>query len=71
MFVGKARSLPLGRSLVRGPNLVGYSLAPNITLNWKRSEGANTLAYYDTKKIMALKSFIVQAHGLDGPGRNK
>ncbi len=33
---------------------------------------ANTLAYYDTKKITALKSFIVQAPGLMGlDERNK
>ncbi len=33
----------------------------NIRLDWKWVEVANTLAYYDTATITAVKSFIVQA----------
>jgi hypothetical protein len=33
----------------------------NIRLGWKLMQVANTLAYYDTAIITAVKSFIVQA----------
>jgi hypothetical protein len=36
------------------------NLAKNIRLGWKWPTGANTLAYYDTATITAVKSFIVQ-----------
>jgi hypothetical protein len=36
-------------------------LPANVRLGWKRMAVANTLAYYDTATIMAIKSFIVQA----------
>ncbi len=37
------------------------ALLANITLRWKQMAVANTLAYYVTATIMAVKSFIVQA----------
>ncbi len=37
----------------------------NIRLGWKSVQVANTLAYYDTAIITAVKSFIVQAPGLN------
>jgi hypothetical protein len=37
------------------------ALPPNIKLGWKCREVANTLAYYDTATITAVKTFIVQA----------
>ncbi len=37
----------------------------NIRLGWKSVQVANTLAYYDTAIITAIKSFIVQAPGLN------
>ncbi len=58
IFIGKARSLRLEKSLVRGSNLVGYNLAPNIILGWKGMEVANTLAYYYTTTIMAVKNTL-------------
>jgi hypothetical protein len=58
IFVGKARSLPLEKSLVRGSNLVGSNLAPNIILGWKEMEVAHTLDYYDTTTIMAVKNTL-------------
>ncbi len=36
-------------------------LPSNIRLGWKSMQVANTLAYYDTAIIVAIKSFIVQA----------
>ncbi len=36
-------------------------LPTNIRLGWKSMQLASTLAYYDTAKITAVKSFIVQA----------
>jgi hypothetical protein len=39
------------------------ALSANIRLGWKLMEVANTLAYYDTATITAVKSFIVQAPG--------
>ncbi len=36
-------------------------LPTNIRLGWKSMQVANTLAYYDTAIITAVKSFIVQA----------
>jgi hypothetical protein len=39
-------------------------LPTNIRLVWKSMQVANTLAYYDTAIIIAVKSFIVQAPGL-------
>ncbi len=35
----------------------------NISLEFKWMEVENTLAYYDTATITAVKSFIVQASG--------
>jgi hypothetical protein len=37
----------------------------NIRLGWKDLPGTNTLAYYDTAKNIALKSFIVQTPGVN------
>jgi hypothetical protein len=36
------------------------ALTSNIKLGWKGMEVANTLAYYDTAKIIGLKIIIVQ-----------
>jgi hypothetical protein len=36
-------------------------LPTNIRLGWKSMQVANTLAYYDTAIITAVKSFMVQA----------
>jgi hypothetical protein len=36
-------------------------LIANIRLGWKLMEAGNTLAYYDTATIKAVKSFIAQA----------
>ncbi len=36
-------------------------LPTNIRLEWKSMQVANTLAYYDTGIITAIKRFIVQA----------
>ncbi len=41
-------------------------LPTNIRLGWKSIQVANTLAYYDTAIITAVKSFIVQAPGHHG-----
>ena len=38
-------------------------LPSNIRLGWKWIEVANTLAYYKTTTITAVKGFIVQAPG--------
>ncbi len=38
-------------------------LPTNIRLGWKSMQVANTLDYYDTAIISAVKSFIVQAPG--------
>ncbi len=58
LFAGKARSLPLVRvKFHSGSQLV---LPTNIRLGWKSIQVANTLAYYDTALITAIKIFIVQ-----------
>ncbi len=41
------------------------SLPANIRLGWKSMQVANTLAYYYTTLITAVKSFIVKAAGLE------
>ncbi len=58
IFAGKARSLPLEWNPVKGSTLVGSS---RVTKYWTRVEVANTLAYYYTATITAVKSFIAQA----------
>jgi hypothetical protein len=40
------------------------ALPANIRLGWKRMAVANALAYYHMATIVAVKSFIVQAHRL-------
>jgi hypothetical protein len=40
-------------------------LPTNIRLGWQSIKVANTLAYYDTAIITAVKSFIVQAPGVN------
>jgi hypothetical protein len=61
-LVGKARSLPLEGSPMRGSTLVGFSLT-NIRVGWKWIEGENTLAYHSMAIIMAMKSFTLLASG--------
>ncbi len=39
------------------------ALTTNISPEWKKTEVAKTLAYYDTATIAAVKSFIVLAPG--------
>ncbi len=39
-------------------------LLPNIRLGWKWLTLVNTLAYYNTTRIAAVKSFIVEAQGI-------
>jgi hypothetical protein len=50
--------------LVESDKMLHYgrllALTSNIKFGWKRMEVANTLAYYDTAKIIGLKIFIVQ-----------
>jgi hypothetical protein len=43
---------------------MALALVTNIRLGWKQKEVANALAYYNTVTIVAVKSFIVQAPGL-------
>jgi hypothetical protein len=43
---------------------LAYSLARNIRLEWKWLTLTNTLAYYNTARITAVKSFIVEAPGV-------
>ena len=43
----------------------------NISVGWKWLTLENTLAYYDTAKITAVKSFIVQAPGWKSHERDK
>ncbi len=60
IFAGKVRSLPLEWSFGSG----GLHVLPTkIRLGWKSVQVANTLAYYDTLIITAVKSFIDQAPG--------
>jgi hypothetical protein len=40
-------------------------LHTNIRLGWKSMQLANTLAYYNTAIITAVKRFIVQGPGVD------
>jgi hypothetical protein len=40
-------------------------LPTNIRLGWKSMQVENTLAYYDTAIINAVKMFIVQAPGFN------
>ncbi len=60
MHLGKARNLTSEISRVRGSTLVGSSLAHEFST---RLDVANTLAYYHTATITAVKGFIVQALG--------
>jgi hypothetical protein len=64
--VGKATSLPLEWSPIRGSNLVGSSLVHKY-LN--RVEAANTQAYYDMTTTTAVKGFMVQALAATSTGR--
>ncbi len=50
---------------LKGPHANGklLGLTENIKLEWKWMAVANTLAYYDTATITAVKSIIVQASG--------
>jgi hypothetical protein len=41
------------------------ALPAYIKLGWKWLTGANTLAYYDSAIIKAIKCFLVQAPGID------
>jgi hypothetical protein len=44
-----------------------FALATNIRLRWKRMTVAQTLAYYNTSAMNAVKCFVVQAPGtVDG-----
>ncbi len=53
IFLGKARNMPLEQSRVKGSILVSFStMVEKLTV-------ANSLAYYDTAAIAAVKSFIV------------
>ncbi len=64
IFAGKARSIPLEWSFVRCSALVvSLSCPQNIRQGCKSVQVANTLAYYDTAIITAVKSFIVHAAG--------
>ncbi len=58
MLAGKASELLKGASLRQA-----LALPANITLGWRGLPGTNTLAYYENPKIMAVKSFMVQAPG--------
>jgi hypothetical protein len=57
IVTGKVRILPLEWSLIGSSTLVGSSLAYKYYM-------LNTLTYYDTAKIMALKRFKVFHPGL-------
>jgi hypothetical protein len=52
-------------SPIMGSTLVASSLGASIRLGWKYMAVANTLAYYDTATITAVKSFVVQASTLE------
>ncbi len=57
-FVAKARSLPLKRRGVKRSKGLHYSrpaLPANIRLGWKWLTVTDTLAYYDTETITAIK----------------
>ncbi len=43
---------------------MALALVTNIRLGWKQKAVENTLAYYETATIMAVKSFIEQGPGL-------
>ncbi len=60
IFAGKTVSLYLEGSSVRGSTPVDSSLVENIRQGWKLMIVENTLAYYNTATITAVKSFIVQ-----------
>ncbi len=59
IFVGKDRSLPLERSYVSCAHL-DSSFASKIKTRVKWPTVKNTLAYYRTELIMAVKRFIVE-----------
>jgi hypothetical protein len=58
--------LPTKFNLLTVIHYIGRLLAlpSNFRLVWKWMALASTLAYFDTSKITAVKSFIVQAPGL-------
>jgi hypothetical protein len=60
-LAGKARAHQGGAPYKTQLLWLAPRLAPNIRLEWKLLTLANTLAYYDMAKIIALKSFIIQA----------
>jgi hypothetical protein len=49
---------------VRGTTFISSALPANTRLRWKLLTMATTLAYNDTGKITAVKSFMVQASGI-------
>jgi hypothetical protein len=57
IIVGKARTVPLEWSLVRGPTLVGSSLAHKYCPRVEVKPVVKTRAYYATANIMAIKKF--------------
>ncbi len=64
-FQGKSRRNPSESSLVRGFTLVSSSLACKCLSRVEVTNyGKNTVAYYDTAKVTAVKCFIVQAPDL-------
>jgi hypothetical protein len=60
-IVGKARAYQSGTLTGLTSNSWLPDLPPNVRLGWKCQTLSNTLAYYDTATINAMKSFIVQA----------
>ncbi len=62
IFVGKARSLPeCGHLMGLHSNANLQAFPAHIRLGWMREAVANTVAYYVTATITAVKCFIVQA----------
>jgi hypothetical protein len=60
IFLGRNRILILEWSPVMGSTLDGS----NIRLGWKWMVAMNTVAYYDTATITAIKGFIVMTLGI-------
>ncbi len=63
IFVSKAKSLLFKWYPVRGSTLVGSSDAWKEYNKVEMTNMANSLAYYDTNTISAVKSFIVHVPG--------
>ncbi len=63
IFSGTAGAYHSGSFTGLHPNGRLQTLPTNIKLGWRWVEVANTLAYYDTAAIMAVKSFVVKAVG--------